>query len=57
MTIKERETLFKINELVKKASAQPQTTNTPMTGQLTQPEEFKAGVMSLPTVNQPKPQG
>lgn len=48
MTIKERESLFKINELIKKLSQAPMTTYIPQTGEYPQAEEYQSGTTPLP---------
>lgn len=57
MTIKERESLFKINEQIKKLSQPPQTTNTSLTGQSPTPQEISPTVTPLPIVTRPQGQG
>jgi len=57
MTVKERETLFKIHEAIKKLSQPPLTTNTPLTGQVQEQQGYNTGSNSLPLLNTPQPKG
>ena len=48
MTLKEREAIYKLAELVRKLTQAPATTHTPMTGEVYTPPPYQPSTTPLP---------